>query len=147
VQLELWSARGAGSRRREGAVHGGEVVAQPGGAGVGVAVVVAYLQHDGRAAQVLAAVLTAARHDPDLRAAARDALGAPYSGLFERVLSRAVERGLTRPGADVSSLAEVFPAIAYQRVAAQGLRLLDDDVVRIVDGVLLPALAATNPPT
>jgi AcrR family transcriptional regulator len=107
----------------------------------------AYLQHDGRAAQVLAAVLTASRHDPDLRDASRDALGAPYSGLFERVLSRAVERGLTSPGADVTSLAEVFPAIAYQRVAAQGLLLVDDDVVRIIDGVLLPALTAAGPAT
>jgi AcrR family transcriptional regulator len=106
----------------------------------------AYLQHDGRAAQVLAAVLTASRHDPDLRDASRNALGAPYSGLFDRVLSRAVERGLTSASADVTTLAEVFPAIAYQRVAAQGLRLVDDDVVRIVDGVLLPALAAGGPP-
>ena len=62
------------------------------------------------------------------------------------MLSRAVARGLTRPDADVTSLAEVFPAIAYQRVAAQGLRLVDGDVVRIIDGVLLPALVAAGPP-
>ncbi len=104
----------------------------------------AYLHHDVRAAQVLAAVLTASRHDAALRDASRDALGAPYSGLFESVLSRAVERGLVHEGADVETLAEVFPAIAYQRVAARGLMLVEEDVVRVVDGVLLPALSASR---
>jgi AcrR family transcriptional regulator len=105
----------------------------------------AYLQRDGRAAQVLATVLTAARYDEELRHAAKVALGAPYSGLFEGVLTRAVDRGQVHGGADVAILAEVFPAIAYQRVAAQGLFLVDDDVVRVVDGVLLPALVGAAP--
>jgi hypothetical protein len=89
-------------------------------------------------------VLTAARHDEELRHAANVALG-PYSGLFEGVLTRAVDRGQVHGGADVAILAEVFPAIAYQRVAAQGLFLVDDDVVRVVDGVLLPALVGAAP--
>ncbi len=100
----------------------------------------AYLQRDVRAAQVLAAVLTASRHDPELRDASKEKLGAPYSGLFEQVLMRALQRGLVTADADIATLAEVFPAIAYQRVAAQGLSLVDDDVARVVDGVLLPAL-------
>ena len=105
----------------------------------------AYLQQDGRAAQVLATVLTAARHAEELRPGAKVALGVPYSGLFEGVLTRALDRGQVHRGADVAMLAEVFPAIAYQRVAAQGLLLVDDDVVRVVDGVLLPALAGPAP--
>lgn len=105
----------------------------------------AYVEREGRNAQVLASVLSAARHDPVLRDAARSALGAPYGGLFEQVLSRAVERGLVRPDADVTTLAQVFPAIAYQQVAAQG-RLVDEgDVRRVVDGVLLPALLPAAP--
>jgi hypothetical protein len=36
---------------------------------------------------------------------------------------------------DLEVLAEVFPALAHQRV-----RVTEDDVVRIVDTVLLPAL-------
>lgn len=104
----------------------------------------AYLQRDARAAQVLAAVLTASRHDPELRDASKDTLGAPYSGLFEHVLARAVDRGLVEPRADLATLAEVFPAIAYQRVAAQGLLLVDQDVARVVDGVLLPALGVAR---
>jgi hypothetical protein len=99
-----------------------------------------YLHHEGRDAQVLASVLSAARHDPALRDASRQALGEPYGDLFERVLSRAVDRGLIRRHVDVRTLAQVFPAIAYQRVAAQGLLVHEDDVVRVVDGVLLPAM-------
>lgn len=102
----------------------------------------AYLQRDARAAQVLAAVLTASRHDPELRDASKETLGAPYAGLFEQVLARAVDRGLVAGGTDTATLAEVFPAIAYQRVAAQGLLLGEADVIRVVDGILLPVLAA-----
>ncbi len=104
----------------------------------------AYVHREGRTAQVLAAVLTASQHDPALRDASRDALGAPYSGLFESVLSRAVDRGSVPESTDVETLAEVFPAIAYQRVAARGLLLAERDVVRVVDGVLLPALRASQ---
>ena len=107
----------------------------------------AYLHDAGRRAHVLAAVITASRYDPALREAARDALGAPYGGLFEHVLSRAVDRGLIPEGIDVETVAEVFPAIAYQRVAARGLLLVDDDVTRVVDNVLLPAVGAPRPTT
>lgn len=105
----------------------------------------AYLHDEGRSAHVLASVLTASRHDPALRDASREALGAPYSGLFKRVIARAVDRGAVPVGVDVETLAEVFPAFAYQRVAALGLLLVEADVVRVVDGVLLPALLATRP--
>ena len=106
----------------------------------------AYVHEQGRTARVLAAVLTAAQHDPALRDASRDALGAPYGGLFEGVLSRAVDRGSVSAGVDVETLAEVFPAIAYQRVAAKGLLLVEDDVIRVVDGVLLPAVRERHGP-
>jgi len=99
-----------------------------------------YLQREGRGAQVLASVLVASRHDPVLRDASREAIGAPYEGLFERVLSRAVDRGWIHPDADLGTLAQVFPAMAYQQVAAQGRLVSEDDVRRVADGVLLPAL-------
>jgi len=37
----------------------------------------------------------------------------------------------------------VFPAIAYQQVAAQGRIVSEADVHRVIDAVLLPALGAT----
>lgn len=100
----------------------------------------AYVQTGGRNAEALASVISASRHDATLREASQRALGAPYGGLFDGVLSRAVERGLVRADLDLETVAQVFPAIAYQKVAARGLLVDEDDVVRVVDGVLLPAL-------
>ena len=100
----------------------------------------AYLEQEARSAQVLASVISASRHDPGLRDAAKDALGTPYAGLFETVLGRAVDRGLVRPDLDVQTLAQVFPAVAYQQVAALGRLVTEADVTRVVDAVLLPAL-------
>ncbi len=100
----------------------------------------AYVQTDGRTAQVLASVLSASRHDSDLRDAARESIGEPYRGIFEQLLARAVERGLLDPDLDLDTIAQVLPAIAYQQVARQG-RLIDEhDVQRVSDNVLLPAL-------
>lgn len=49
-------------------------------------------------------------HDAGLREAARQELGAPYAGLFDRLLSRTVERGLVSPDLDLETVAQVFPA-------------------------------------
>lgn len=100
----------------------------------------AYVQTGGRNAEVLASVINASKHDPELRAAAQHVLGAPYGGLFDGVLSRAVARGLIRADLDLEILARVFPSMAYQTVAARGLLVSEEDVVRVIDGVLLPAL-------
>lgn len=100
----------------------------------------AYLHREGRNAQVLASVLSASRHDPALRDASRQAIADPYSGVFDRVLARAAERGLLREDLDLDILAQVFPAIAYEQVAARGRLVTEDDVLRAVDAVLLPAL-------
>lgn len=100
----------------------------------------AFVRQDGRASQVMASVLSASRHDPVLREAARAALGAPFSGLFDSVLARAVERGAVSADVDWTAVAEVFPAVVYRRAAALGSTVTDADVVRFVDAVLLPAL-------
>lgn len=100
-----------------------------------------YMQQEGRNAQVLASVISASLHDTALRDAAHTSLGAPYTGLFESVLTRAVKRGLVRKDLDVDTVAQVFPAIAYHQVAAQGRLISENDVLRVVDAVLLPALA------
>ncbi len=99
----------------------------------------AYIHEDLRMA-VLASVLTAARHDPVLRIAARDEIGSPFSGLFEHVLTRAVSRGLIAKDIDIDIVSEVFPSIAFHYVAALGLPIDERLVFRVIDGVLLPAL-------
>lgn len=99
-----------------------------------------YLQEDSRNDQVLASVITASRHNPDLRDAAQTAIAAPYSRVFQDVIARAVTRGLVARDIDVETLAEIFPAVAYHRTAALGVPVVEADVLRVVDTVLLPAL-------
>jgi AcrR family transcriptional regulator len=104
----------------------------------------AYLQEDSRNDQVLASVLTASRHNETLRDAAQAAIAAPYSGLFQQILTRAVTRGLVPQTIDIDTLAEIFPSVAYHRVAALGLLVVEADVLRVVDNVLLPALTQVS---
>jgi AcrR family transcriptional regulator len=103
----------------------------------------AYMNEDGRSQAVLASLLTAARHDPALRTAARDALGSPFDRLFEQVLTRAVSRGLVAQGIDIGTISEVFPGIAFHYAAALGRPVDENLVLRVIDGVLLPALRVT----
>lgn len=102
----------------------------------------AYLHEDARSDQVLANVLLASRYNAALGDAAREAIATPYSTLFKDILTRAVARGVIPRTVDVDTLAEIFPAVAYHRVAALGQLVAEDDVLRVVDGVLLPALGA-----
>ncbi|WP_375424820.1 TetR/AcrR family transcriptional regulator [uncultured Friedmanniella sp.] len=106
----------------------------------------AYMQQEGRTLQVLANLTTATQHDPELREAFREAVSSPYAGLFDAVLGRAAERGLIRPDLDLDTLARVFPAMAYQQLAAQARSLTERDVQRVVDAVLLPALGTNAVP-
>ena len=103
----------------------------------------AYMQQEGRRAQVLINVTNATRHDPELRSAFRETVGSSYAGLFDGVLARAAERQLVSGNLDLDTLAQVFPAMAYQLLAAQGKSITEGDVRRIVDAVLLPALGVT----
>lgn len=103
----------------------------------------AYMNEDGHSQAVLASLLTAARHDPVLRTAAQDALGSPFSGLFQHVLTRAVSRGLISKGIDIDIISEVFPSIAFHSAAALGLPIDERLVLRVIDGILLPALRVT----
>ena len=49
------------------------------------------------------------------------------------------------PGLDLVTIAQAFPAFAYQQVEALGVLISEDDVLRVVDAVLLPALRQPTP--
>lgn len=93
-----------------------------------------------RTQRVLAGLMTAMVHDDDLRTAARDALGGPFTTLFHQIITRAVQRGQVPASADAESVSEVFPALAFHRGTALGLPVDEVFVVRVVDNLLLPLL-------
>ena len=99
----------------------------------------AFVQGGERSQRVLVALLTAIPHHPQLRESATDPLAAPYINLFRVVLRRAEAHGQLRDGADVELLAGTFSALAFERIAGYGLGVDDAFVVRVVDGLLLPA--------
>ena len=103
----------------------------------------AYMNDDGRSQAVLASLHTAARYDPALRTAARDTLGSSFDRLFEQVLTRAVSRGLVAKDIDIGTISEVFPGIAFHYAAALGHPVDENLVLRVIDGVVLPALGVT----
>ncbi len=101
----------------------------------------AFVQSGERNQRVLVALLAAIPNHPQLRTKATDPLATPYVNLFRVVLQRAKTQGQLRIGSDIDLLASTFSAVAFERVAGYGLAVDEAFVVRVVDGLLLPACA------
>jgi AcrR family transcriptional regulator len=99
----------------------------------------AFVHSGERSQRILVALLTAIPNHPQLRASATDPLAAPYIRLFRVVLDRAETRGQLRAGVDIELLASTFSALAFERIAGHGLAVDEAFVVRVIDGLLLPA--------
>ena len=96
--------------------------------------------HSGEKSQrVLAALLVAIPNHPELRNVAIDPLAAPYVTLFRAVFQRAEAQGRLRTNVDIDLLASTFSALAFERIAGYGLAIDETFVVRVVDGLLIPA--------
>lgn len=93
-----------------------------------------------RTQQILAGLMTAMIHQPELRTAAHDAIGAPFAALFHTVITRAIQRGQLPTTGDPESAIDVFPAMAFHRAAALGLPVDDEFVVHTIDRLVLPLL-------
>jgi len=98
-----------------------------------------YIQNQ-RTQQILAGLMTAMIHQPELRTAARDAVGAPFTALFRTVITRAIRRGHLSTTVNPEVVTDVFPAMAFHRAAALGLPVDDQFVVQTIDLLLLPLL-------
>jgi AcrR family transcriptional regulator len=99
----------------------------------------AFVHSGERSQRVLAALLAAIPNHPELRESPTDPLAAPYVDLFRVVLERAETDMQLRAGADIELLAGTFSAIAFERIAGYGLPVDEAFIVRVVDGLLLPA--------
>jgi AcrR family transcriptional regulator len=99
----------------------------------------AFVRTGERSQRVLVALLTAIPNHTELRSSAIDPLAAPYIDLFRVVLNRAGSRGQLRADVDIDLLAGTFSALAFERIVGYGAAIDDAYVVRVVDGLLLPA--------
>lgn len=99
-----------------------------------------YARGDDRTAMIMAGLLTAASRHPELRAAAREAIGAPRVAMFRTVIARWTARGVVSAGIPVDVIASLLPSVALSRVV-MSRELIDVATVEtLVDAVLLPAL-------
>jgi AcrR family transcriptional regulator len=104
----------------------------------------AFVHSGERTQRVLVALLAAIPNHPQLRTKATDPLATPYVNLFRVVLRRTETQGQLRIGADIDLLASTFSAVAFERVAGYGLTVDEAFVVRVIDGLLLPASACRS---
>ncbi len=93
--------------------------------------------------QIMAGLMTAMTHHPELRDAAREAIGEPFQALFETVIDRALNRGDASTGTDTLAAASVFPALAFHRATVLGLTIDEAFVTRTVDAILMPLLTGS----
>jgi AcrR family transcriptional regulator len=99
----------------------------------------AFVRSGERSQRVLVALLSAIPNNHQLRSSAMDPLAAPYVNLFRVVLHRADAQGRLDAGVDIELLAGTFSALAFERIVGYGLAIDDAYVVRVVDGLLMPA--------
>ncbi|GAA1921915.1 TetR/AcrR family transcriptional regulator [Microbacterium aoyamense] len=101
-----------------------------------------YSGRDERSARILAHVLLESKNDPALREAAAASVGRPPVQVLNRVLARAVERGILTADAPLELVATILPALAFRSLTTAGRALTDDEAVELVDRVLIPSLTA-----
>lgn len=107
-----------------------------------IAAAMHYARADERSARVLASLLSELGRDPELYAAAREAIGGPPVAAIVAVIERWVDAGVVSRSVPVTLIARIVPSIAFGEVSLQRRSLDSATVESLVDHVLLPALTA-----
>jgi AcrR family transcriptional regulator len=94
---------------------------------------------------IMAGLISALPHHPDLAAIVQDQLVAPRSALMRDLLERAVARGEIAPGRNLDTLALVGPAMTVYRLMIMNKPLDRAFYAVLVDEILLP-MATGKPP-
>lgn len=89
--------------------------------------------------QAMVSLLAVARTDNRLAEVTKDAGLGPWIEASRLLIQRAVDRGEYQPPADLDILAQVIPMLCVSR-AVQRLPITREFSIRLVDGVLLPAM-------
>lgn len=88
------------------------------------------------------AVLTAMQRDEEFAHAFRQEIVGPKLAVTKTIYARAQERGEVPPDADLDLIAPALAGILLHRTYLMGETPDDDTVVRVVDHIILPAIAA-----
>jgi AcrR family transcriptional regulator len=98
---------------------------------------------DTRSARVMAGVVTALHHDPELAVEFRTRVVGPKTATARAVFERARERGEITADLDLDLMAPALAGIVLHRSFVLGLPADEKTVARVVDEIILPA--ATRP--
>ena len=91
-------------------------------------------------AELIAGVLRAMRHAPELASCVRAQVLESKCDVSRTIVARAVARGELAPDTDPLLLHEVAGAMWFHRVLVVGAPVDDDFIAHVVDDVLIPAL-------
>jgi AcrR family transcriptional regulator len=90
--------------------------------------------------QLMAGLVTALHHHPDLAAAFEESFLRPRLRAARALYERARDRGEVRADVDLDLVLDVLPGIVLHRVFLRGERPTQELITRVVDDVVLPAV-------
>lgn len=97
------------------------------------------LKDSERKLKVMAGIVSMIARDPDLAAAAREALVEPRAAANRIIFKRAIERGEISADCDVETLCMVGPALVAYRVLMLGQPVDREFIIHTIDHITLPA--------
>lgn len=98
------------------------------------------MEDTGRKLRVMAGLASLLSQNPSLAEAGHAAVVAPWVDANRTLMRRACERGEASKKADIETLAQIIPSVAAYRALIQQRPFERAFLVKMLDGVLLPAL-------
>lgn len=89
---------------------------------------------------LIAGLLTAMRHHPELRAAVGDTITRPGQRAFRHMVHRAVQRGEIEDHHQVDLIGAILPAMVFHHITTLDKPVNRNLIVKVVDNLVLPAL-------
>jgi AcrR family transcriptional regulator len=100
---------------------------------------------DSRSSHLMAGVVTALHHDPEFAEEFRTRVLGPKLAATRAIFERARERGEISADLDLDLLGPALAGIILHRSFVLGLPVDDKTVTRVVDEIILPAVARPSP--
>jgi hypothetical protein len=97
--------------------------------------------------QIMAGLMSMLSRAPELADAANAAIVEPRAKANRVFLTRAIERGEIPADVDIDALSLLTPSMAAYRTLIQRKQVDRAFLISLIDGVLLPAVGLTPPPS